>query len=80
MEKQLGKLEDVIDIKRLEPGQSVCRELVLIKVQADRHSSFSLLLFSLPSYVPRTSPVVPVRTSCEITYPSNNRINASIFS
>ena len=35
MEKQLGKLEDVIDIKRLEPGQSVCRELVLIKVQAD---------------------------------------------
>ncbi len=36
MEKQLGKLEDVIDIKRLESGQSVCRELVLIKVQADQ--------------------------------------------
>lgn len=36
IEKQLGKLEDVIDIKRLEPGQSVCRELVLVKVEADQ--------------------------------------------
>lgn len=36
IEKQLGKLEDVIDIKRLEPGRSVCRELVLVKVEADQ--------------------------------------------
>lgn len=36
IEKQLAKLEDVIDIKRLEPGQSVCRELVLVKVEADQ--------------------------------------------
>jgi acetolactate synthase-1/3 small subunit len=36
IQKQLGKLEDVIDIKRLEAGQSVCRELVLVKVEADQ--------------------------------------------
>ena len=30
IEKQLNKLEDVVDIKRLEPGLSVTRELMLI--------------------------------------------------
>lgn len=34
IEKQLAKLEDVIDIKKLEPGESVCRELALVKVRA----------------------------------------------
>ncbi|MBS6396519.1 MAG: acetolactate synthase small subunit [Clostridiales bacterium] len=32
IEKQLNKLEDVVDIKTLEPDTSVCRELVLVKV------------------------------------------------
>ncbi len=32
IEKQLNKLEDVVDIKRLEPGNCVTRELILIKV------------------------------------------------
>lgn len=32
IEKQLAKLEDVIDIKKLEDGNSVCRELILIKI------------------------------------------------
>ena len=32
IEKQLNKLEDVVDIKKLEPGSSVCRELLLLKV------------------------------------------------
>ena len=32
IEKQLNKLEDVVDIKRLEPDSSVCRELLLVKV------------------------------------------------
>ncbi len=35
IEKQLNKLEDVVDIKRLEPGNSVCRELILVKVACD---------------------------------------------
>ncbi len=36
IEKQLGKLEDVKEIKELKDGESVCRELVLVKVQADQ--------------------------------------------
>ena len=30
IEKQLGKLEDVLDIKKLEPGASVTRELIMV--------------------------------------------------
>lgn len=33
--KQLEKLEDVIEIKELDSGNSVCRELVLVKVSVD---------------------------------------------
>ena len=35
IEKQLNKLEDVVDIKKLMPDSSVCRELVLLKVLCD---------------------------------------------
>ena len=34
IEKQLEKLEDVLDIKKLEPGFSVTRELILVKIRA----------------------------------------------
>lgn len=34
IEKQLAKLEDVVDIKLLEPGASVTRELILVKIRA----------------------------------------------
>lgn len=34
--KQLAKLEDVVEIKELLPNESVCRELVLVKVQANQ--------------------------------------------
>lgn len=37
IEKQLAKLEDVIDIKKLEDGNSVCRELILVKVRVESH-------------------------------------------
>jgi acetolactate synthase-1/3 small subunit len=33
--KQLQKLEDVIEIKELESGESVTRELILVKVSAN---------------------------------------------
>lgn len=36
IEKQLYKLEDVLQVTELEDGVSVCRELVLIRVKADR--------------------------------------------
>lgn len=32
---QLQKLEDVVEIKELHSGESVCRELILVKVQAN---------------------------------------------
>ena len=34
IEKQLMKLEEVLDIKKLEPGASVTRELILVKIRA----------------------------------------------
>ena len=34
IEKQLAKLEDVVDIKQLETGSSVTRELILVKITA----------------------------------------------
>ncbi|MDD6039332.1 MAG: acetolactate synthase small subunit [bacterium] len=34
IEKQLAKLEDVMNIKKLEPGSSVTRELILVKIRA----------------------------------------------
>ncbi len=34
IEKQLAKLEDVIDIKKLEVGNSVCHELMMVKLSA----------------------------------------------
>ena len=34
IEKQLSKLEDVLDIKKLEHGPSVTRELILVKIRA----------------------------------------------
>ncbi len=34
IEKQVRKLEDVVDIQVLEGGESVCRELILVKIKA----------------------------------------------
>ncbi len=44
IENQLAKLEDVVDIKQLKEGESVTRELILVKVSAtdkDRSQIFS---------------------------------------
>jgi len=35
IEKQVRKLEDVVEIKVLEPDQSVCRELIMVKIRAN---------------------------------------------
>lgn len=46
IEKQLAKLEDVIDVKTLEDGNSVCRELILVKIRAkdtDRQAIISVV-------------------------------------
>ena len=33
IEKQVAKLEDVLDIKKLEDGTSITRELILVKIR-----------------------------------------------
>lgn len=43
IEKQLAKLEDVIDIKTLNPGESVVRELMLVKISAKAEDRQSVL-------------------------------------
>jgi len=35
IEKQVAKLVDIVDVKELKPGESVYRELALIKVKCD---------------------------------------------
>ncbi|SFR93492.1 acetolactate synthase small subunit [Anaeromicropila populeti] len=46
IKNQLGKLEDVLEIKELKGDNSVCRELILIKVlasQAERQAIMSVV-------------------------------------
>ena len=43
IEKQLAKLEDVINIKKLIPGKSVCRELMMLKVSASEKERPSIM-------------------------------------
>jgi len=43
IEKQLNKLEDVVDIKKLEPNQSVCRELILVKVLCNEENRQNII-------------------------------------
>lgn len=43
IEKQLQKLEDVVTIMQLETPDSVCRELVLVKVKADKREKQEII-------------------------------------
>ena len=43
IEKQLLKLVDVVDIKRLDPDSSVCRELVLLKVLCNEQNRQNII-------------------------------------
>lgn len=42
IQKQLGKLEDVHDIKELREGHSVYRELMLVKVRANANQRMAI--------------------------------------
>ena len=46
IEKQVGKLEDVRDVKELEPEISVYRELALIKVRANEEQRQGVILLT----------------------------------
>ncbi|MSS63454.1 acetolactate synthase small subunit [Velocimicrobium porci] len=41
--KQLAKLEDVKEIKELADGESVCRELILVKIKAGQQERQSII-------------------------------------
>ena len=41
--KQLNKLEDVVEIIELKDGESVCRELVLVKVKTTREEKQQII-------------------------------------
>lgn len=43
IEKQVAKLEDVIDVRKLNEGSSVCRELILVKVRTNDANRQSIL-------------------------------------
>lgn len=43
IEKQVAKLEDVIDVRKLNEGSSVCRELILVKVRTNDSNRQSIL-------------------------------------
>ena len=43
IEKQLAKLEDVVDIKVLEPNESVQREMMLVKIAATKDDRQDIL-------------------------------------
>lgn len=43
IENQLCKLQDVIDIKRLEPESSICRELIMIKLKVSEGNRQDLI-------------------------------------
>lgn len=47
IEKQVGKLVDVRDIKELKPQESVYRELVLIKVRAEADKRPSIIAIKI---------------------------------
>ena len=46
VKRQLEKLVDVIDIKMLKPNESVHRELMLIKVRANKEERQNLIMIS----------------------------------
>lgn len=46
IEKQLRKLEDVIEIKKLLNGKSVCRELIMLKIRASARDRQDILALS----------------------------------
>lgn len=43
IQNQLQKLEDVVEIQKLPPGHSVCRELVLVRVKADASERMAVI-------------------------------------
>ena len=66
IEKQLGKLVEVIEIFPLKPEESVYRELVLVKVEADEKQRSSLVSIA-DIFRARIIDVAPASLVIEVT-------------
>lgn len=66
IEKQLGKLVEVVEIQQLDPDNSVYRELVLIKVDADE-SQRSQIVSIVDIFRARIIDVAPTSLIIEVT-------------
>lgn len=66
IEKQLGKLVEVVEIQQLDPDNSVYRELVLIKVDADE-SQRSQIVSIVDIFRARIIDVAPTSLVIEVT-------------
>ena len=60
IEKQLGKLVEVVEIEKLEPDDSVYRELVLIKVDAnaDQRTNINSIVDIFRANIKNVSPTL----------------------
>ncbi len=76
IKSQLNKLEDVVQIVELKDGESVCRELVLIKVKADNEQRQQIISVA-NVYRANIVDVSPDSIMIEITG-SNNKVQAFI--
>ncbi|OYT26969.1 MAG: acetolactate synthase small subunit [Candidatus Altiarchaeales archaeon ex4484_96] len=67
IEKQLNKLVDVIKVKDIDVGSSVCRELCIIKVHVPRESQKSRIIQYANVFRGRVVDVSPETMGVEIT-------------
>ena len=76
IKNQLNKLEDVVEVIELEDGASVCRELVLVKVKADRNERQAIIAIT-DVFRAKIVDVSPESIMIEITG-NNTKIDAFI--
>ena len=76
IKNQLNKLEDVGEVIELEDGASVCRELVLVKVKADRNERQAIIAIT-DVFRAKIVDVSPESIMIEITG-NNTKIDAFI--
>lgn len=77
IEKQVAKLEDVRDIKELEPDKSVYRELCMIKVKAEDPTQRQGIIATAGIFRANIIDVTPQSLMVEITG-NQNKIQAFI--
>ena len=78
IEKQLRKLEDVVDIKALKAEESVCRELIMVKLRANAAQRGEII--SVADIF--RAKIVDVEEDCliiDIGYPRRDREHSTLY-